>query len=73
LENYIKRGLRVIIVKIVEEEVSVVADSSKDQVKREDWGLGETSVENPLYDSVVINNVGEPGEKPREREGWDVS
>ena len=50
-----------------------MADSPKDQVKREDRGLGEAGVEDSLNYSVVIDHVGEPGEKPRETKGWDVS
>ena len=73
LENNVEGGLWVVIVKVVEEEVTVVADGSKDQVKREDWGLGEAGVEDPLHYGVVVDHVGEPGEKPRESKGWDVS
>lgn len=72
LENNVEGGLWVVIVKVVEEEVTVVADGPKDQVKREDWGLGEAGVEDPLHYCVVVDHVGEPGEKPRESKSRDV-
>lgn len=73
LEDYIEGSLWVVIVEVVKEEVTVVADSPEDQVEREDRGLGETSVEDSLNYGVVIDHMGEPSEKPRERKSWDVS
>jgi hypothetical protein len=50
-----------------------VTDSPEDQVEREDRGLGEASVEDSLNYGVVVDHMGEPSEKPRERKSWDVS
>ena len=50
-----------------------MADCRKDQVQREDRGLGEAGVENPLHYSMVINHVGEPCQEPRKSESWNVS
>jgi hypothetical protein len=73
LENYVQGGLRIFFVKVIEEEVAVVADCRKDQVQREDRRLGEAGVENPLHYSMVINHVGEPCQEPRKSESWNVS
>lgn len=73
LEHDVQGGLGVIIVEVVEEKVSVVDDGCYNQVERVDWGLREARVEDALHNCVVVDHVGEPGQEPGQREGWDIT